>query len=217
MKRFLVLLVCLCLLAIGPVAAVPTTDAATSVTNNKVTLNMHGTPLDCWFKWGMASDNLIYFTPNETSCISGTFTVIGSPLLTGTTYYAKACDQTGCGAAVSFTTLAATPTNRTYYSEGLNTIMQSGFNMTQAVPIIWSPYSSVMTAPVMWGLLFMFIFAAMWLRQRDIVVPMTIAMIAGALIWSGTSALGVPPEWADLGMGLMYAGFAGVVFSWFTR
>lgn len=216
MKRMLALLVCLCLACIGLVAAVPTTGSVSGIGAGTATFNQAGGASDCWFAWGTSTTNQIYRTWNDTACAL-TYTVTGAPLLSCTTYYVKACDLTGCGSNKAFTTSAATVSNQSTFGDGFKTLMKSGLNITQMVPIIVSPYSGAMTASVVWGLLFLFIFTGMWIRQHDIVVPMLIAFVAGALVWSGTSALGVPPEWADLGMGLMYAAFAGVVFSWFTR
>lgn len=214
MKRYflltlaLIALICVC-------GAVPTTNAVTGVTNRQATFNMAGGAGTCWFTWGNSATNQMYHTVNSTTCNS--FTQFGSPLLTSYTYYVKACDSTGCGNAVSFTTPAATVSNRTYFGEGLITIFQSGFNVTQSTSIVLSPYTNTMTAPVTWGLLFLFIFLGLWIKPKDITIPMIVAFIAGGAIWSGTSALGIPPEFADLGMGLMYAAMAGVIFSWFTR
>lgn len=213
MKRILLValilmgLICVC-------GAAPATGSVTGVTSSQATFNKAGGSSDCWFMWGSSATNLIYATPNDTSC-ANTYTQTGSPLLTSYNYYVKACDLTGCGVAVAFSTPAGTMSNRTYYGTGLLTIFRSGFNVTQSVPIILSPYTSTLTAPVMWGLLFFFIFAVMWIRGKDVTIPMMLAFIAGGAIWAGTSALGIPPEFADLGQGLVYASLAGLLFSWF--
>lgn len=216
MKRLLMLIICLCFALGGLAGAIPTTDAVSSVTAGTATLNGHGGASDCWFAFGGSEDNLIYHTFNDTSC-SGTYTITGSPLLTSSTYYVEFCDLTGCGAAVSFTTSAATVSNRTTFGDGLLVIFRSGFNVTQSAPEILEPYFGALTPPITWGLLFFAIFVGLWVRQKDIVNPMILAFVAGGAIWAGTSALGIPPEWADIGMGLMYAAFAGMIFSWFTR
>lgn len=215
MKR--ILLAALMLIGLISVCgAAPATGSVTGITASQVTFNSAGGASDCWFMWGGGANNLIYATTNDTSC-SGTYTQTGSPLLTSYNYYVKACDLTGCGVAVPFTTSAATVSNRTHYGDGLVTIFKSGFNVTQSLPIVVSPYTNTLTAPVTWGLLFFFIFVGLWIRPKDITIPMMLAFIAGGAIWSGTSALGIPPEFADLGVGLMYAALAGLLFSWFTR
>jgi hypothetical protein len=204
----LVLMAC-----IGVCSGVPTTDAATGVTNRAATMNMHGGTGDCWYEWG-GSGNLIYSTGNVTC---GAYEQWGSPILSSTTYSFKACDSTGCGSPLSFTTSVATVSNRTYYGEGVITMFKSGMNVTQVMSVVLTPYTNTMTAPVTWGMLFLFIFLGLWIKPKDITIPLIIAFIAGGAIWSGTSALGIPPEFADMGQGLMYAAVAGLVFSWFTK
>src|SRR5512133_469375 len=98
MKRF-VLLIAIMVACIGLAAAVPTTDAVTGITNRQVTFNQHGGAGTCWFTWGSSATNQIYHTVNSSTC-SATYTQFGAPLLTSYTYYVKACDSTGCGAAV---------------------------------------------------------------------------------------------------------------------
>lgn len=216
MKTNYIGLVILALIAcISVCGALPTTDAVTGLSNREVTFNMHGGATECWFMWGGSTSNMIYHTTNDTSC--GAYVQYGSPLLTSYTYYVKACDVTGCGAAVTFTTPAATVSNRTYFGTGLVTIFKSGFNVTQSMSVVLSPYTNTMTAPITWGLLFLFIFLGLWIKPKDITIPMILALVAGGAIWSGTSALGIPPEFADLGQGLLYAALAGLLFSWFSR
>jgi len=215
MKHILYILI-VAMLCISVCGAIPTTDAVTGVSQRDATFNMHGGATECWFQWGMsATATGMYRTENDTSC--GSAYQYGSPLLTGSTYYVQACDSTGCGNKVSFTTPAAIVSTRTYYGTGIVTIFKNGFNVTQSASIIVSPYTNTMTAPVTWGMLFFFIFLGLWVKPKDITIPLILAMVCGGAIWSGTSALGIPPEFADIGQGLLYAAVAGLVFSWFSK
>jgi hypothetical protein len=194
--------------------AAPVTDAATGVSNRAVTMNMHGAVGACWYEWG-GTGNLLYSTGYLSTC--GAYEQWGAPLLSSTVYDVRACDTTGCGNTVAFTTSAATVSNRTYYGTGVLTMMKSGMNVTQVMTVILEPYNNTITMPVTWGMLFLFIFLGLWIKPKDITIPLILALISGAAIWSGTSALGIPPEFADIGQGLMYAAVAGLVFSWFTK
>jgi hypothetical protein len=215
--NYFVIMAIVLISCVGICGAVPTTDAASGVTTREATFNSHGGATMCWFTWGGSSTgNLIYSTPNDSSC-SGTYLQLGSPLLTSFTYYVKACDVTGCGNAISFTTPPATISNRTYYGDGVIAMARSGMNVTQIMSLILVPYTSTITAPITWGMLFLFIFLGLWIKPKDITIPLILAFIAGGAIWSGTSALGIPPEFVDIGQGLMYAAVAGLVFSWFTK
>jgi uncharacterized protein YceK len=216
MKHSVLIIALLLMLAIGVCSAVPTTDAVSGLTNREVTFNAHGGATDCWFEWGGSNTGkMIYATMNDTAC--GPYTQFGSPLLTSYTYYVKSCDTSGCGSTVSFTTPSSTLSNRTYYGSGVMVMMRSGMNVTQIMGVIITPYTNTMTAPVTWGLLFLFIFLGLWIKPKDVTIPMMLAFIAGGAIWAGTASLGIPPEFADIGQGLMYASTAGLVFSWFSK
>jgi hypothetical protein len=138
-------------------------------------------------------------------------------MLTGTRYYVRACDSTGCGNEIAWYVPTATGVNQTNYGSRLIIIQRTGFNVTQSITVVVYPYTAVMTAPIAWGLLFFFIFTGMWLRPKDIFLPCMMAMICGGAIWFGPGAIGIPVEWASIGQGLLYASVAGLIFSWFTH
>jgi len=213
MKKLLFIL--LLVLCIGICSAVPVTNAVTSITTSKATFNAAGGVGTCWYLWGGNAVNQIYKTTNATC--GSSYTQSGAPLLTSSVYYVTNCDSTGCGNIVTFTTPSATISNLTYYGLGVITMFESGMNVTQVMGVILVPYTSTMTAPVTWGMLFLFIFLGLWIKPKDITIPLILAFIAGGAIWSGTAALGIPPEFESIGQGLMYAALAGLVFSWFTK
>jgi hypothetical protein len=224
MRYFFYLLTFLTVLAITvfPVYGVPVTGAVTDITNSQVWFHATagGAGLNGWFAWGGFSGGPYYWsTPNQTIPGTGIFQdyQYGPPMLTCSTYYVVACDDTGCGNQVQWTTAAPRMLNITHYGAGVITIMRSGWNVTQTFEVIIQPYTNTITAPVTWFLLFFFIFVGLWLRQKDVLIPFVIALVAGGAIWTGGAIGSVPPIMMDIGQGLAYAALAGILFSWFTR
>lgn len=221
MKNTFIVLLLLMVLAVTTATALPTTAAVTGITNEQVTFNANGGAAGAaWFEWGSRDGGSYpWRTWNET--IGGgaySDNQWGPPMRCGATYYVRACDTTGCDANdVSFTTSACAGMNATNFGSGMKVVKETGFNITATMGVLFKPWENQITAPVMWGLLFFFIFAGIWMRGKDITIPMFLAIISGGAIWLGTSALGVPPEFAAIGQGLMYAGIAGVVFAWFSK
>lgn len=205
---------------ISVVDGAATTGSVTDNTSTQATFHGSGSGSDGWFEWGAYSGGYHWITPNQT--YSGTFyeVQIGAPMLTGETYYVRACDETGCGAEVSWTTPEATLPNRTSYGAGFIQIARSGFNMSTILGAVVAPYTMTMPggAPAVWMVLFLFIFAGYWLRPRDIFIPCLLAMVFGGFIWiGGTTSLGVPPEVMPIGQGLFYAAITGIIVSWFSK
>lgn len=211
------------LLLVSTASGAAVTHLVTGVTNGAATFHGSGTGSDGWFEWGAFSGGYYkWTTPNQS--YSGTFseTQLGAPMMTGQTYYVRACDETGCGNEVTWTVPASTLPNRTSYGTQFIRMLRSGFNMSVVVPAIVAPYTLSMpggfsSAAVVWGVLFFFIFAGYWLRPRDIFLPCVLAMFAGGAIWLGNTALGVPPEFTSIGQGLLYAAIAGIAVSWFSK
>jgi hypothetical protein len=215
MKLNYLLLALVLILSVGVCSAVPTTDAVTDITTRGATFNAHGGASTCWYVWGGSSTNFIYKTAN-TSCGSS-HKQSGAPILTSTKYYVKSCDGTGCGSSVEFTTPAATISNLTHYGEAVAVMFAGGMNITEMADMVTIPYRDTIYLTSMWGLLFGFIFIGMWLRQKDIVIPMMLAMISGGAIWLGGGSLGIPPAFEAMGQALLIVGFGGLLLSWFTR
>ena len=98
------------LLALTPVVgALPSTGAATDIGNNNFILHATGASGDTFFCWGIKED----WQGLRTQSVSPVGSVVeinvyGAPIMPSTLYYAKACDTTGCGNVVSFTTTEVT-------------------------------------------------------------------------------------------------------------
>jgi len=201
--------------------AVPTTDAVSDISTTQATFNANGGDSDGWFEWGGYSGGYHWTTPNQTIPGTGIYyeVQIGAPMLTGETYYVRACDNTGCGAEVSWSVPESELPAKTNYGRGFISMARSGFNTTTILGVIVAPYTMTMPggAPAVWMVLFLFIFAGYWLRPRDIFIPCMLAMIAGGFIWISGSGLGVPPDVMPIGQGLFYAAITGIVVSWFSK
>jgi hypothetical protein len=225
MNKLLVGIFLAVIILIGVVGAAPAMVSVWPCTCTTVTFNANGAAAgDAWFQWGQRTTGpYIWITPNQTIG-AGTFSdyQYGPPMLTGNTYYVIPCDTTGCGAEAAFFVPNATKINQTYFGTDLVKIMRGGFNITTTAGYIMkpftAPYPSAVAAAVPYGLLFFFILSGMWLRGRDMLIPMMLVMVSGmGLMWGGTG-LGVPPDFITyVGQPLMYIGVAGVIFSWFSR
>jgi hypothetical protein len=224
MKRIsnLIVILAVMLACVFPAGAVPTTDPITGLSGNEVTFHGTADPLGVigWFQWGGKSNGPYYWsTPNQTVTGGAAYSDYqwGPPLLTCSTYFAVACDNTGCGNEVQFTTPTPRMLNLTSYGSGLLVMMRSGMNVTKTLDVIVKPYTEYTTAPITYFLLFFFIFVGLWMRPKDTFIPMVMAMISSGVIW-GSSAIGMlPPQFMDIGQGLLYAAVAGFAFSLFTK
>lgn len=179
------------------------------------------------FRWGSFQSGPYYWsTPNQTFN-GGTFTDFqyGPPMMTNSTYWVVACDNVvGCSASVSFTTPAAVLPPQTAFGLPLLQLMHNGFDVGDLLNDIVAPYAQpifspsggvALSASMIWGSLFFFIFVGLWLKPKDILIPCILAFIAGGFIM--TSAYGVPVQFQQVGQGLMYASVAGIVLSWFIK
>lgn len=217
-KKYLILLLALLCLAV-PVLALPTTSAATLVGENTAFLQMTGGTNPMWFEYGQKSGSLTWVTPNSSF---PNYTVYGSPLTGNTVFYFRACDTTGCGAELSFTTSVLTPQPQTTFGAGVDNITRSSFDILVLAHESIGGYFWI--APgnlsvIVWGLLFFGIYIGLWIRERDLVVPVILGLITGTFImWGDTGlGLGIPPEFLAMAQGIAYAALAGIILSLLKR
>jgi hypothetical protein len=215
-KVMLILIVLWCMIA--PVLAVPTTGAAGLVGSNNATLFLTGGSGTNWFEYGQKTGSLTWRTPNTSN---SNYTVYGSPLLGATKFYYRACDNTGCGAESSFTTVALTPSPQTTFGAALNNMTQSNYDIEViAGNSIAGYFWLVPTFPtIVWGLLFFAIYLGLWIRERDLVVPVILGLITGSFVMFSDSglSLGLPIEFLSIAQGITYAAVAGIVLSIMKR
>jgi len=227
MKRLLLLVAVLVVFG-SFVSAVPTTGAATLVGNNNVSLHATGAASPAWFQWGQHTGKLYFKTPNDTT--SGgllNHTLAHSPLYGSTLYYFKACDSTGCGNELTFTTSAVTPMPTNAMGQRLTAFMESeNFDITKIPEVGFDPYSWMMpTDPpgfalmLITGLMLFTIFYGQFVRGRNVAVP---ALVGGIILpfflYANTGLnLGIPPEMAAIAQGVMYACIAAVILVVFLK
>ena len=219
MKPFWIIIAII--LLVGLSSALPTTNPATLVGNNNFTLSATGCAVTgCWFEYGIYSDRLMVWT-NTVLPVGGvvTTTEYGAPIETSTTYYAAACDATGCGNVVSFTTLAFTPLPDWTLGFAVTNMTQSKFNILYIigdilVPYAWTfPANTALTAITMvCGLMFFFIFVGFWFRQKGVAGSVIIGLLTASSIMFTNRGLnlGIPVEFQAVAQALLYASLAGI-------
>ena len=202
---------------VSAVLGLPTIGAATAISSNNATFHVTGiTGTDAWIEWGQNSGGYAWNTPNSTPT-AGTvdITIAGSPLLGNTLYYATACDSTGCGNEVSFSTLPVTPVPVTPYGSGFRALINSRFNLVLIGGILFRAYTTLMPASVVFGLLFGILVIGMWQRTKSVRLVSILMMIASPfIVLSGAGLmLGVPLAEQAIGQTLLAMGFAGICLS----
>jgi hypothetical protein len=215
MKAILIFLAMLVMVA--GVTAIPTTGAATNVTSNSVNLSASGITGTGWFEYGLTTGYLSWKSPNTT--VTGTMTRIlyGSPLMGGQTFYYKVCDTTGCGNELSFSLAAVTPAPQTTFGYVYQNVTETGFDPIAITNNAIQPYIWVAPISVIWGLVFLFIFSALWLRGRDVTVPTILGLICGFVLFNPVYGMTLHPDFIGMSQGLAYASCAGIVFSIFKK
>ncbi len=204
-------------LLIAIVSAVPTTGSSSLISSNNVTLTSTAATSATWFEYGMTSGYLTWKTPNFTATGADTYWVHGSPLMAGQIYYWRACDVTGCGVEKTFTLATATLAPQPTFGYVYQNVTESGFDPAIVAYDAVQPYFWVAPQPVVWGLLFMFIFMALWIRGRDTTVPAILGLIVGFMVFNPTYGVQLPGEFIGLSQGLAYASLAGIVMGIFKK
>lgn len=219
MKKLLLFLI-LAMLLVQCAYATPTTRAAFNVNSMNVTFNATGASGNTWWEYGTKSGSLSWKTENKTA-VGGyaNITESGVPLMSGTKYYFRACDSTGCGSELDVTLSAVTPAPTTTFGVTARNISRSHFDIAQIGTSVLEPYLWVTgNAQILMGVLLFFVFTGLWLRQREVILPILLGMIlSGLLMYNGASggavsgAIGIPPEMLMIVIGLVSAGLTGIV------
>jgi hypothetical protein len=200
-------------------SGISTCTNATNITSNSATLCAVGGTDPKWFTYGQRSGSHSWRTPNFTG---NSYDVHGSPLLGATTFYYSACDSSGCGSEQVFETLPLVPQPQTTFGAGVRNITNDPSN----IPVLawesnrayfWLLPTSM--SSLVWGLVFLAIFIAMWIRERDLTVPVILGLIVGSFVLYGDAGLGlgIPVEFTAMAQGLTYAALAGIVLTWMKR
>jgi hypothetical protein len=166
------------------------------------------------------SGNYVWRTENQSNASALNYIwEKGSPLLGNQTYYYKACDSTGCGAEKNTRLTNVTPAPTVTFGGLTGNITRSHFDIAVIGSSILEPYTWVTYNPnITVGILLFFVFTGLWMRQREVVIPILLGFIAsGLLIYQGTNSVGIPPEMLIIVVGLVTVALAGVVFGLFKR
>lgn len=209
---------------VGHVYAIPTTQAATLIGNNNVTLNSIGSVGDMWFQYGTDPTILNYWS--DTRSTPGAVTVIGGPIYPSTTYYFQACDSSGCGSVLSFTTTAITPLSIDPMGTAVTNMTKSNFNMLNMPQNLVVPYSwlfptdtAAMSLTIVFGMLMMFIYIGMWLRTRSVATGVIMGILTSSFILFTNQGLnlGIPVEFANIAQGILYASLAAILLTFLKK
>jgi hypothetical protein len=216
MKQLLAVLL-LSILAVSFVQATPTTHPATNIGTNNFTFNGNGASGTVgWFVWGMDTGAAWAHTPNVTAG-SGliNYTMKGTPVFGSTKYYYKACDITGCGSEVSFTTVVVTPLPQVINGDIVQNMTENQFDAGNMVWNSLQVYIQVTGATIFYGFIFALVFVGLWLRTRGTAVAQIFGMICVGLFASTAVGLqlGLPPEFLAVGQALLYLSLTGAIMA----
>lgn len=198
--------------------AIPTIQAAVAVNQSSVTFratNVANPP--AYFKYGTVSGNYAWVTDNSSNITGGNelfLKEMGTPLMSSTTFYYRCCDASGCSAGEQSSTLTAvTPAPTTTFGVVARNISRSHFDVAELggniiAPTLWT----LPNAEVLFGIVLFFLFTGIWIRHREIVMPVILGLIGSSLlIYSGTNSVGLPPEFLIIVVGIVAAGLTGVL------
>jgi hypothetical protein len=213
-------LIALVLMA-GIVSAAPTTGAAAMIGTNNVTLSATGASgTVAWFQYGTAHNAAWAHLPNQS--VSGgslNYTWKGSPLWSGTPWYVRACDVTGCGNEVMFNITAATPLPDINLGGPMQNITENRFDVQN---LIWNsaqPYILVTGATIFYGAIFAMPILGLFLKTRGTGMGTMLTMILAGLFCSSVVglSLGFPPEFTAILQAVMYVSLAGTILGWLFK
>jgi hypothetical protein len=201
---------------------ISTCTNASAITSNSATLCAIGGAAPKWFKYGQLPGHLSWKTPNFTG---NSYNVHGSPLLGNTVFYYSACDSSGCGSEEVFKTLSITPQTQTTFSNSLRNITDDPSNIAgiaseSVAGYFWLLNPAVPTSySIVWGLVFFAIFLGLWIRERDLTVPVILGLITGTFIMYSNAGLnlGIPVYFQSMAQGIAYASLAGVILAFVKR
>jgi len=216
----LVIIIIVCCLNLYSVSALPTSGAPTAITSNNVTIPVTGASGPTFVEYGLVSGSYNWWSNNWTP-VGGSVSVVvfGAPFIGGYTYYAKACDSTGCSNQVSFTMAAITPVPTQGYDVGANTLVASHFSITLLPAALLAAYTVNIPATIFFAIIIGFLTIGIWRRTKSVRLVGILYMILGPLIMSGGVGLyiGMPLFMQSLGAVLFAAGMAGILLSFVKK
>jgi hypothetical protein len=208
--------------------AVPTTGAVDAIGDNNATFHATGASGNTWFMWGMYTNKLYLRTPNATPVTGAVaIRVWDFPVFSNTQYFAKACDSSGCGGEVSFTSLTVTPFPTLTLGYPLQNMTESHFdyafmprNLIFPATAPFQPDAENLGISIITSLMVFGLIMSQWFRGRNTVIPAFTFMIIGVFVLGADQYAigpGVLSDWAAMGSGMLAAALAGIIMSLFKK
>jgi hypothetical protein len=200
------------------------TKPAMDITNNSATFVgtlATGFEDDVWFEYGLSPDALTLAT-DVTHNLTGdsgtnyTKSMPGTVIFRGQTYYYKmASRHNGNGSVLSLTI----PVNNSMYLPQVfepeqtryEQFQDADFNFTKMAGVMSEGYTNVWGI-YFYGLLFIGVFGAYWLRHEDITLPLFLYILLSFTIYDYIPADWRIFIWLSVGIGL-----AGIVYTLFRN
>lgn len=225
MKNVVVYTILFFALLCSCVSAIPTNDGVSLVSSNNFTISCGGTTGDVWVRYGESSwAKLAYMTANSTS---STITVAGAPLTASTTYKWTCCDSTGCNAVpgtVTTGTLVVQP--RSTLGATMDNLVANRMKVELVGPALVEPYlwgvffdAKDLGLTILFFLIFLAFYAGLWLRTRDVSIPVIAGLVIAPLVMFSDTGLhlGLPVEAQAIAQALFYASLTGVVLAFLKK
>ena len=203
-----------------PATGTIVTEPATDITSKNLTLHASSATGSVYWQYGTKALNPLWTTDNVTA--SGglaNITESGMPLMSGTKFYFRACDSSGCGAELNATLLAVTAAPTSTFSKPAQNMSKSHLDPVVVAGSITEPYVwSAGTVEVVISILLFFIFSGLWLRQREVILPVMAGLIgSGMLFYAGTNSVGVSNEFLLITIGIIAISLTGIVVGMLKR
>ena len=206
--------------------------AVTDVSSSGVTLQatIEVSPVSSgtlvWFELESMSGTVVYKSPQLTYSGPVSYTASGLPLMAGESYRAVAySNYYGYSIPVLVTLVdAVQPPHETLGDAWNNGLNREPFNVSALVAAGVGVYGGALGggavgAAVSFGVIAMFVIVGLWLRQQDIVVPLTLVMIAGWFVIGNLPGTipGMDISWQNVGYTLMVVCIVAVLFNLFRK
>lgn len=209
-------------LAVPYAYAVPTTTASVAVNATSMTFRATGaTNPPIYFMYGTKTGYYPWITENTSNQSGGLvyWKEMGVPLMGGTTFYYKCCDASGCGGELNTALPSVTVAPTTTFNVLAMNLTRSHFDLAVIGVSIIEPYTWVTYNPnITFGILLFFVFIGIWLRQRELIIPILLGMVAsGLLLYQGANSVGIPPEMLIIVVGLVAVALTGIVVGLIKR
>lgn len=200
--------------------------AVTDVSSSDVTLQatIEVSPVSSgtlvWFELESMSGTVVYKSP-QLSYSSGpvSYTASGLPLMAGESYRAVAySNYYGYSIPVMVTLVEAVQPPHEQLGNAWNDgLSREPFNVSALVAAGVGVYGGALGggavgAAVAFGVIVMFVLVGLWLRQQDIVIPLTLTLIAGWFVIGN-----LPGEWQPIAYTLMVVCVVAIFFYLFRK